>query len=88
MYKIKLNDYRDLYTARYFNSNGHAVAIVAVTSKGPSGIIIDWVAYIGGSDFVEREQDALLDVAQNGDKISRADAEYFFPDFKEFPYRN
>ena len=67
MYKI--------IASRYWNTNGHAVAIVAV-----EGYASDWACYLGGSDHTQREQDALNDVAAHGAKLSERDARHFFPD--------
>ena len=62
----------------YWNSNGHAVVIVAI-----EGHDNDWAAYIGGSDFTQHEQDAVLDVARNGSKLSREMATKLFPQITE-----
>lgn len=69
-------------TARYYNSNGFAVAIVAVITEG-----VDWAAYIGGTDLIQRERDAVEWVAEKGDKLSSEDARYYFPDI-DLPYRD
>lgn len=73
---------RKFHTARYYNANGFAVAVVAVITEG-----IDWSVYIGGTDLVEREADAVKWVAEMGAKLSRADAKYYFPDIM-LPYRD
>ena len=72
-----------LLAHRYWNSNGHAVAIVAI-----EGHDNDWAAYIGGSDFTQHEQDAVLDVARNGSKLSREMATLLFPQVTELTYRD
>ena len=59
---------------RYWNSNGHAVVIVAIEGNDN-----DWAAYIGGSDFTQHERDAVLDVARHGSKISEKIASLLFP---------
>lgn len=72
---------RRIITGRYYNANYYATAIVAVITEG-----IDWVAYIGGADHTIPEREAVNYVADNGDKLSRADAKHFFPDI-DLPYR-
>jgi hypothetical protein len=73
---------RKLVTARYYNCNYYATAIVASITEG-----IDWAAYIGGADCRLLESEAVEYVRDNGDKLSEKDARYFFPDI-ELPYRN
>lgn len=70
----------DKYEARYWNSNGYAVAIVA--SIGVEG---KWAAYIGGAAS-ESEEEALKFVVLYGTKLDEGDARHFFPDL-ELPYR-
>ena len=70
----------DKYEGRYWNANGYATAVVA--SVGREG---EWSAYIGGGP-PEREADCLRYVAAWGNKLSEADARYFFPDI-DLPYR-
>ena len=72
---------KTLRTARYWNSNGHGIAIVASITDP-----IDWAAYIG-ADKGLREKDCVITVAQEGDKLSEKDARHFFPAI-ELPYRN
>ncbi len=66
---------------RYWNSNGHGVAVVAVSTEG-----IDWAAYIGADNGIS-EHDCILSTARDGDKLSEHDARHFFPDIK-LPYRD
>jgi hypothetical protein len=70
-----------IITGRYYNVNGYATAIVAVITEG-----IDWGAYIGGANHNLPEQLAVEWVARAGDKLSKSDAQHFFPDIK-LPYR-
>jgi hypothetical protein len=72
---------KEIITGRYYNSNGYACAIVAVVNEG-----IDWGAYIGGADYMLSEEEAIEWIAKMGDKLSKEDAMYFFPDIK-LPYR-
>ena len=72
---------RKTIVARYYNSNYYAVAIVASITEG-----IDWAAYIGGADYLLSEKEAVEYVRDYGDKLSRKDAIYFFPNIK-LPYR-
>ena len=72
-------------TARYYNSNGFAVAIVAVINyEGEE--LFDWAAYIGGTDQTWHEQDAIDWVSDHGDKLPFGDAVHFF-DLPRSKYR-
>ncbi len=62
--------------ARYWNTNGRGIAIVAVITEG-----IDWAAYIG-ADNGWCESDCCITAAQCGEKLSEPDARHFFPDIK------
>jgi len=73
---------RKLITARYYNANYFATAIVASITEG-----IDWAAYIGGADYRLPEEEAVEYVRDYGCKLTREDAKYFFPDI-ELPYRS
>jgi len=77
---------KTIQTARYFNSNGVAVAIIAVANYFDE-CLFDWSTYIGGSTKVEREQDCIEEVANHGCKLSRNDAQYFFPHLPIEKYR-
>ena len=68
-------------TARYYNANGFAVAIVAVINEG-----IDWAAYIGGTNETKHQEDAVKIVSEKGCKLYSKDAKYYFPNIK-LPYR-
>ncbi len=72
---------RKLITARYYNANYYATAIVAAVTEG-----IDWAAYIGGADHTVSEEEAVQYVAAKGCKLSEEDARHYFPDIK-LPYR-
>ena len=74
---------RKLYTARYYNCNYYATAIVASVTEG-----IDWAAYIGGADVAAPKQEAVEFVARTGAKLTERDARYFFPGLKNIPYRH
>jgi len=74
-------------TARYYNSNGFAVAIVAVITNSPAGAI-DWTSYIAGTDRTWQEEQAVDDAVSRGDKLSRDDAHYYFPDLPIKLYRS
>lgn len=64
--------------ARYSNSCGFALAVVAVLSFRKSGLLIDWAAYWGGCDKTQREHDAYEWVRKHGNKMSGRDAAHFF----------
>jgi len=70
-----------LIRGRYFNSNGHATAIVAVVTVG-----VDWAAYIGEAD-PQREWEAYPHVAETGSKLLEKDARHFFPNI-DLRYRS
>lgn len=72
---------RKIITARYYNSNYFATAVVASITEG-----IDWAAYIGGADHTLPERDAVEYVRDYGCKLSESDARHFFPNI-ELPYR-
>ena len=72
---------RTTLTARYYNSNYYATAIVASITEG-----IDWAAYIGGADYTIPEEVAVEYVSDYGNKLSESDARHYFPDI-ELPYR-
>ena len=61
------------FEGRYWNSNGFAVAVVALVTPQ-----VDWGAYIGGAS-PEREEEGLRFVATHGNKLTEEDARYFFP---------
>lgn len=68
--------------ARFVNSGGIAMTIVAVLSYN-DGRLMDWAAYWGGSRF-SKEIEVCHDIAEYGCKLSREDAFYFFKG-KQFP---
>ena len=72
---------RTIITARYWNANYFATAIVASITEG-----IDWAAYIGGADHTLPEEKAVEYVQDYGCKLSEKDARHFFPNIK-LPYR-
>ncbi len=77
-------------STHYRNSNGFAAAIVATVAVTGHGIdkILDWTAYLGGSDKTQRQEDAILHIADmTGCKLSKQDACYFFPELKDEWYR-
>lgn len=66
---------------RYGQTNGHVAAVVATVTITQSHHIIDWTCYWGGSDKCQKEFDAIKHIAwETGNKTSRRDAAYFFPD--------
>ena len=73
---------RTLVTGRYYYANYFATAIVAVITEE-----VDWSAYIGGADYHIPKREAIEYVAENGNKLSKKDAQHFFPDIK-LPYRS
>ena len=87
MYAFEKTDHGAKYEARYWNPNGLNIAIVASVTKGRDGTPFDWAAYIGAAPGVRTEEEALKEVAEQGAKLSREDARYFFPNLKEVPYR-
>lgn len=74
--------------ARYYNSNGIGIAIVAVATYY-DGEIFDWAAYIGGSSWgAEREEWAVEEAAKTGCKLPKGDAEHYFPTLPIERYRS
>lgn len=59
---------KKVYPLKYWNSNGVAVAIVAVANY-VDGELFDWAAYIGGTTKTEHEEDAYDEVTQYGCKL-------------------
>lgn len=72
---------RQLICDNYYNTNGSAVAIVAVVTEG-----IDWAAYIGGTNANIPKEETVEWVAMKGCKLREEDARHFFPHIK-LPYR-
>ncbi len=72
---------RRIITARYYNANYYATAIVASITEG-----IDWAAYIGGADHALPKEQAVEYVRDYGCKLLEKDARYFSPNIK-LPYR-
>ncbi len=74
---------------RYGNSNSFVSAIVAVITPDTENEIIDWTAYMGGSNRCQKKVDGIRHIADStGNKISREDAEHFFPDLPIRLYRS
>ena len=67
--------------ARYWNTNGKGIAIVASITEG-----IDWAAYIGADDGWS-ENECVRWTKDYGAKLQESDARYFFPDI-ELKYRH
>lgn len=84
-YCFKETENKKYLEGRFWNQDGKQLAIVAiVTQFGDTG---DWAAYIGtDAPTSYREEDTLMIVTEQGCKLSRQDAEHFFPDIK-LPYR-
>lgn len=66
---------------RYWNTNGVAIAIVAVITEE-----VDWAAYIGATKETMYEEEAVEWATKWGAKLSRSDALHYFPNI-ELPYR-
>ena len=73
---------RELVEARYWNTCGVAIAVVAVITKD-----IDWAAYIGATKPVGIRDDTIQWTRDWGAKLSEADARHFFPNMT-LPYRS
>lgn len=81
-YHFQEDDYSLKLEARFWNCGGKQLAIIACITKK-----VDWAAYIGtDAPNSYKEEDTLSCVAKHGCKLSREDAEYFFPEIK-LPYR-
>jgi len=70
-------------SARYFNAQGWAVAIIASVTHA-----VDWAAYIGATFGSLSEEDTAEYVAKHGCKLAEHDARYFFPELKYLQYRH
>ena len=71
---------RVVHVARYCCTGDAAAAIVAVVNFKADASVFDWTVYFGATRSTWREQDAVDDAAKCGDKMSKEDACYFFPD--------
>jgi len=80
---------RWVYDGRYTNCQGYNIVIVAsVYTCEKDGVteVIDWAAYIG-ADTSSKEIYAIEYTLKYGNKLSKADAEYFFPFLVKYAYR-
>jgi len=78
---VRVGD-KSTHEARYWNTNGTQIAIVAVVTEG-----IDWAAYIGGMQSNQgTEANTCRWTADYGAKLSEKDARHFFPEMT-LPYR-
>lgn len=67
---------KKIHPLGYWNSNGVAVAIVAIANYA-EGELFDWAAFIGGTTRTWNEEDAYDDVAEYGLKLDVNAACYF-----------
>lgn len=75
------------YTWKYFNHNRLGIYILAVVNIH-KGIVFDWAVYVGASaSGAKRELDGVMEVANEGCKMSSYEAFALFPQFKDVPYR-
>jgi hypothetical protein len=58
---------------RYWNCNGKGICVVATVNEG-----IDWTAYIGADNGYD-EEECIVWTASHGAKLSKEDANHFFP---------
>ena len=79
-YCFKESGRQESLEARYWNTNGKGICIIAVITKG-----VDWAAYIG-ADNGYSEEGCLEWASRHGAKLSSKDAKHFFPEI-ELPYR-
>jgi hypothetical protein len=84
-YGLNLGPNRTVLEGRYWNSNGHAIVIVAALTVLEDGKIFDWRAYIGRGD-PQKENAAIVEVAKWGNLMRVEDALHFFPELREVPY--
>ena len=66
-------------TARYHNTNDIGIAVVAVLTHNHFDRLLDWTAYIGASTNNRYESAAVAAATRFGNKLSEADAHYYFP---------
>ncbi len=82
-YKFLEDEHELQLESRFWNCRGKQIAIVACITKH-----VDWAAYIGtDAPDSHTEDDTLKYVAKYGCKLSKEDAQYFFPEIK-LPYRS
>ena len=74
-------------TARYENTNDIGIAVVAVLTHDHLDRLLDWTAYIGASTNNRYESAAVAAAAKFGNKLSQADAHYYFPSLPLEKYR-
>jgi len=70
----------EIVGTRYWNTNGVAVAIVAI-----SGGDNDWAAYIGATTDTSRDRIAFDWTIKQGAKLTEKEALAFFPHMKDYP---
>lgn len=72
---------KKIIMGRYWNTNGMAIAIVAVITEE-----VDWAAYIGATTETMHEEEAIEWTRKWGAKLSGNDAHHYFPNI-ELAYR-
>lgn len=77
---------KKVMTARYENTGGIAIAIVASVHYHKE-TLLDWAAYIGGSSDTWKEETAVEAALNAGNKLRRQDAAYYFPGLPIEKYR-
>ena len=82
-YAFHEDEYKLQLESRFWNCQDKHIAIVARITKD-----VDWAAYIGTDAPDSYDEDSTLDyVAKHGCKLSKEDAQHFFPKVK-LPYRS
>lgn len=76
------------YTWKYWNFQGKIGIYILAVVNIHKGIVFDWSVYIGASVAgSKRELDGVLEVADDGSKMSSHEAFALFPQFKDCHYR-
>ena len=73
---------RIAFCARYMNTNGMQVAIIAVVNFH-NGQPQDWATYMGATQNAWKQEETIQWTARHGGKLSEEDGRYFFPDIAE-----
>ncbi|OGC94150.1 MAG: hypothetical protein A2W25_12260 [candidate division Zixibacteria bacterium RBG_16_53_22] len=76
----------EIRSSRFWNCGDRAV-VIAASINYLDGYIFDWAAYIGSASPASEEYAAEY-VVEHGNKLSRDDAAYFFPDMPIVRWRH
>lgn len=76
------------FTWKYWNFQGRVGIYILAVMNIHKGIAFDWAVYVGGNvEGSKRELDGVMNIAEEGSKMSPTEAIGLFPQFKDVPYR-